>query len=167
MEISVEGRLKLLDIVLPAPAIPAGNYLAAVVVGEMAYISGQMPRRDGSLQFVGKLGRDLDIAQGQGAARLCALNILAQLKVLCGGDLQRVDRCVRLTGYVNCTPDFADLPAVVNGASDLLIEVFGERGHHTRIAVGAAALPGNAACEIESLFVIRSAAPRVDAMTPT
>lgn len=151
---SIEQKLASLKIVLPEPASPAGNYVPSVLVGDMVYIAGQVPRRDGKLQVVGKVGGELIVAQGQEAARMCALNILAQLKVACGGDLDRVVRCIRLTGYVNCTPDFREQPKVINGASDLLVDIFGDRGRHARTAVGASALPGNAACEIESLFQI-------------
>lgn len=151
---SIEQKLASLKIVLPEPASPAGNYVPSVLVGDMVYIAGQVPRRDGKLQVVGKVGGELSVAQGQEAARMCALNILAQLKVACGGDLDRVVRCIRLTGYVNCTPDFLEQPKVINGASDLLVDIFGDRGRHARTAVGANALPGNAACEIESLFQI-------------
>lgn len=153
---TIEARLAALGIELPAPANPAGNYVPAAIVNGIAYIAGQVTRRDGVLQHVGKLGRELDVAQGQAAARLCGLNILAQLKVACGGDLERVVRCIRLTGFVNCTPDFGDQPGVVNGASDLLVEVFGDRGRHVRTAVGVAALPGGCACEIESTFEVRA-----------
>jgi enamine deaminase RidA (YjgF/YER057c/UK114 family) len=152
---SVHATLRTLGIELPAPAAPAGNYVPFVIVGDLVYVAGQVPRRDGRLQFVGKVGDALDVAQGQQAARLCALNILAQLNVACEGNLDRVARCVRLTGYVNCAPTFTEQPSVINGASDLMVEVFGERGRHARSAVGANALPGDCACEVESLFQLR------------
>ena len=152
---SIEKKLQSLEIVLPAPASPAGNYVPWVVVDNMAYIAGQTPRYGVDRRITGKLGLDLTIVQGQDAARLCALNILAQLRAACGGDLDRVVRCVRLTGFVNCTPEFDEHPAVINGASDLMVAVFGEAGRHARTALGANMLPGGAACEIESLFQIR------------
>ena len=152
---SIEEKLASLRLVLPDPASPAGNYIPFVLVADMVYIAGQVPRRGSKLQVIGKVGGELSVAQGQEAARICALNILAQLKVACEGDLGRVVRCVRLTGYVNCTPDFPEQPKVINGASDLLVEVFGDRGRHARTAVGVNMLPGNATCEIESLFQIR------------
>lgn len=152
---TIEQRLAALDIVLPSPAAPAGNYVPFVIVGNLVHVAGQLPRRDGEIQVVGKLGAEVDIARGQEAARWCALNALTHLRTACGGDLDRVVRCVRLTGYVNCTPDFTDQPKVLNGASDLMVEIFGDRGRHARTAVGAIALPSNAACEIESLFEIR------------
>ena len=151
---SIEEKLASLNIILPEPASPAGNYLPSVIVGDMVYIAGQVPRREGKLWVVGNVGGELSVAQGQEAARMCALNILAQLKVACDGDLDRVVRCVRLTGYVNCRSDFLEQPKVINGASDLLVDIFGDRGRHARTAVGANMLPGNAACEIESLFQI-------------
>lgn len=151
----IKDRLAALNIVLPDPPQAAANYVPFVVVGSMVYVAGQVPRRRGKLEFAGKLGADFDAAAGGQAARLCGLNILAQVMLACAGDLDRVVRCVRLTGYVNCTPSFAEQPRVIDGASDLIVEVFGDRGRHARTAVGAAALPGNAACEIESLFEIR------------
>ena len=155
---SIQQTLHKLGIELPAPAAPAGNYVPFVVVGNLVFIAGQVPRRDGRLQVVGKLGGALGLADGQKAARLCALNILAQLQVACEGDLDRVVRCVRLTGFVNCTPEFTEQPSVINGASDLMIEVLGNQGRHARTAVGANGLPGDAACEIESIFEIRAPA---------
>ncbi|MGE3923675.1 MAG: RidA family protein [Lautropia sp.] len=152
---SFRKALQALGLELPSPASPAGNYVPYVVVGALVYVAGQVPRRDGRIAIAGKVGRDLDIAQGQEAARICALNALAQLDAACGGDIERVVRCIRVTGYVNSTPEFADHPAVVNGASDLLVQVLGERGRHARTAVGVAALPGNSACEVETLFEIR------------
>jgi enamine deaminase RidA (YjgF/YER057c/UK114 family) len=150
----IETRLKELGIELPAPGAPGGNYIPFVPVGELVFVAGQVTRLDGKLHFVGKVGRDLEVAQGQQAARLCALNLLAQLKVACGGDLDRVVRCVRLTGYVNCTPEFGQQPQVVNGASDLMVEVFGDAGRHARTAVGVGSLPAGVACEVEGIFQV-------------
>jgi enamine deaminase RidA (YjgF/YER057c/UK114 family) len=152
---TIEQRLAALNLELPGPAAPAGNYVPFVVVGNLVYVAGQLPRRDDRIEVLGKLGADVDVTRGQEAARLCALNALTHLRTACGGDLERVVRCVRLTGYVNCTSDFTEQPKVLNGASDLMVEIFGDRGRHVRVAVGANALPGNAACEIESLFEIR------------
>lgn len=152
---SFRATLHALGLDLPPPASPAGNYVPFTVVGNLVYVAGQVPRRDGKIAIAGKLGGGLDIAQGQEAARICALNALAQLDVACAGDIERVVRCVRVTGYVNSTPEFTEHPAVVNGASDLLVQVLGERGRHARTAVGVAALPGNSACEVETLFEIR------------
>jgi enamine deaminase RidA (YjgF/YER057c/UK114 family) len=154
MENRIEQRLKSLGIDLPSPSTPGGNYVPAVIVHDMVYLAGQVTRRDGKVQFVGKLGRDFDVAQGQDAARLCAQNLLAQLKAACGGDLDRVIRCVRLAGFVNCTPDFSEQPQVINGASDLMVALFGEAGKHVRTAVGVNALPSGVACEVEAIFQI-------------
>lgn len=150
----IEQRLTELGIALPVPSAPAANYVPFVRVGRLVFVSGQTPRRDGAVAFVGKVKRDVTIDNAATAARLCGLGLLAQLKVACGGDLDRVVRCVRLTGYVNSDPDFAAQPLVVNGASDLMVDVFGERGRHARTAVSAGALPSGAAVEVEGIFEI-------------
>jgi enamine deaminase RidA (YjgF/YER057c/UK114 family) len=150
----VDKRLAELGIVLPQPPSAAANYVPFVQVGPLVFISGQTPRVDGKVVFIGKVGRDVAVAEATAAARLCALNVLAQLRVACDGDLDRVVRCVRLTGYVNGDPDFAAQPQVVNGASDLMTQVFGERGRHARTAVGAGSLPAEATVEIEAIFEI-------------
>jgi len=152
MPSAVDKRLAELGIVLPSPGAPGGNYVPFVVAGDLVFMAGQVARTEGRMAYAGKVGRDLGIEQGQAAARLCALNLLAQLKVACNGNLDRVARCVRLGGFVNCAPDFKDQPKVVNGASDLMIEVFGERGKHARTAVGVAALPSDSAVEVEAVF---------------
>jgi len=152
MSSAVDQRLAELGIALPSPGAPGGNYVPFVVAGDLVFMAGQVARSEGRMAYAGKVGRDLGVEQGQAAARLCALNLLAQLKVACNGDLDRVARCVRLGGFVNCAPDFKDQPKVVNGASDLMIEVFGERGKHARTAVGVAALPSDSAVEVEAVF---------------
>ena len=152
MSSAVDKRLAELGIVLPSPGAPGGNYVPFVVAGDLVFMAGQVARSEGRMAYAGKVGRDLGVEQGQAAARLCALNLLAQLKVACNGNLDRVARCVRLGGFVNCAPDFKDQPKVVNGASDLMIEVFGERGKHARTAVGVAALPADSAVEVEAVF---------------
>jgi enamine deaminase RidA (YjgF/YER057c/UK114 family) len=151
----IEARLKELGLELPAPGAPGGNYIPFVQVGELVFVAGQVTRLDGKLHFVGKLGRDLDVETGQQAARLCALNLLAQLKVACGGDLDRVVHCVRLTGYVNATPEFGEQPKVINGASDLMVAVFGDAGRHARAAVGVASLPAGAAVEVDAVVELK------------
>jgi enamine deaminase RidA (YjgF/YER057c/UK114 family) len=151
---SVDRRLAELGIVLPQPPDAAANYVPFVRVGALVFISGQTPRVDGKVTFIGKVGRDVAAADANAAARVCALNLLAQLRVACDGDLDRVVRCVRLTGYVNSDPDFAAQPQVVNGASDLMTQVFGERGRHARTAVSAVSLPSGATVEIEGIFEI-------------
>jgi len=150
----IEARLKDIGVDLPAAAAPAANYVPFVLSGGQVFVSGQVPVWNGELRHFGKLGAGLDVAEGQEAARLCALNILAQLRAACDGDLDRVRRCVRLGGFVNCAPDFGQHPAVINGASDLMVEVFGEAGRHARFAVGAPALPFGVAVEVDALFEI-------------
>jgi enamine deaminase RidA (YjgF/YER057c/UK114 family) len=155
MAAQIEKRLSELGVTLPAPGAPGGNYVPFVVVGDLAFMAGQVAREAGKMKYVGKVGRDVSVEQGQAAARLCALNLLAQVKVACGGDLDRVERCVRVGGFVNSAPEFLEHPKVINGASDFLVEVFGERGQHARTAVGVAALPMDSAVEVEAVFQLR------------
>jgi enamine deaminase RidA (YjgF/YER057c/UK114 family) len=155
MASNIEKRLGELGIVLLPAGAPAGNYVPFVVVGDLAFMAGQVAREAGKMKYTGKVGRDISVEDGHAAARLCAVNLLAQLKVACGGDLDRVERCVRLGGFVNSPPDFYDHPKVVNGASDLMVQVLGERGQHARTAVGAAALPMDSAVEIEAVFQLK------------
>jgi enamine deaminase RidA (YjgF/YER057c/UK114 family) len=150
----IEARLKELGIELPPASAPVANYVPFTRAGELVIVSGQVSVRGGKPEFVGKLGRDVSVADGQQAARLCALNILAHAKVACGGDLDRVKRVLRLGGFVNCTPEFTEMPQVVNGASDLMVQVFGEAGKHARAAVGVASLPLGVAVEVEAMFEI-------------
>ena len=150
----IEARLKELGIELPIPAAPVANYVPFATSGNLVFISGQICQWNGELRYLGKLGAGIGIADGSAAARLCALNILAHLRVACGGDLERVRRCLQLRGFVNCTPDFTDMPRVVNGASDLMVELFGDCGRHARAAVGLNALPGGVAVEVEAIFEI-------------
>jgi enamine deaminase RidA (YjgF/YER057c/UK114 family) len=150
----IEARLKELGIELPQPSEPVANYVPFTISGSLVFIAGQVCQWNGEFRFVGKLGAGIGVADGQQAARLCALNILAHLRVACGGDLDRVRRCLRLGGFVNCTPEFTDMPQVVNGASDLMVEVFGDSGRHARAAVGVSALPGGVAVEVDAIFEI-------------
>lgn len=149
----IEARLAELGMVLPDAPAPAANYVPYVVAGDILYVSGQVSMSDGAL-LTGKLGDDMDVAAGAEAARACALSLLAQVRAACGGDLDRLVRVVKLTGFVNSTPDFRDQPKVINGASDLLVEVLGDAGRHARSAVSAAALPLGVAVEIEGIFQI-------------
>jgi enamine deaminase RidA (YjgF/YER057c/UK114 family) len=149
---TIEARLKELGIDLPQASAPVANYVPFTVSGKLVVVSGQVSVRDGKPEFVGKLGREISIADGRQAARLCALNILAHLQIACGGDLDRVKRVLRLGGFVNCTADFTDMPQVVNGASDLMVEVFGDAGRHARAAVGVNSLPLGVAVEVEAMF---------------
>ena len=150
---SVEARLKELGITLPSGYAPAANYVPAVTTGNLVFISGHSPRREDGGQVTGKLGRDLTVQQGYEAARLTMVNCLASLKAEIG-DLDRVTRIVKVLGMVNCSEDFEAHPQVINGGSDLLTEVFGERGKHARSAVGMQMLPFNIAVEIEMIVEI-------------
>lgn len=145
---SIEQRLAELGITLPEPPPPVAAYVPGVISGNMLYVSGQLPSKAGKLEYTGRLGRDLDVEKGQQAARTAGINCLGVLKSLLG-DLDRVQRIVKLTGYVQSADDFFDQPKVVNGASELMQEVFGSIGQHARAAVGVNSLPLNAACEIE------------------
>jgi enamine deaminase RidA (YjgF/YER057c/UK114 family) len=151
----IDQRLNELGIDLPAANVPAGNYVPFVRTADLLFISGQIPLADGKPAFIGTLGADLDVEDGAAAARICALSILAQAREALGGDLDRVVRCVKLSGFVASTPDFTDHPKVINGASDLLVEVFGEAGRHARAAVGMSALPLGVAVEVEAVFEVR------------
>jgi enamine deaminase RidA (YjgF/YER057c/UK114 family) len=150
----IEARLKELGIELPQPSAPVANYVPYTVSGNLVVVSGQLCVWNGERRFVGKLGAGIGIADGQQAARLCALNVLAHLRAACGGDLDRVRRIAQLRGFVNCTPEFTDMPQIVNGASDLMVEVFGDAGRHARAAVGTNALPGGVAVEVEAVVEI-------------
>ena len=151
----VEARLKALDITLPDAPAPAANYVPYVQSGNQVFVSGQVPWVGGERNFVGKVGGEFSVEEGQAAARVVALNIIAQVKAACGGDLDRVVRCVKLGGFVNSGPDFHNHPQVINGASDLMVEVFGDAGRHARFAVGAPALPFNVAVEIDAVFEVQ------------
>lgn len=150
----IDARLAELGITLPAAPKPVANYAPVVVSGSYAHVSGQVSIPPGGEGIKGKVGLDVDTAKAVEAARICALNIIAQLREALGGDLGRVRRIVKLTGFVNATPDFDQHPKVINGASDLMVEVFGERGRHARSAVGAGSLPLNVSVEIDALVEI-------------
>lgn len=149
-----EARLAELGETLPDAPAPAANYLPYVQVGDILYVSGQISAdKDGFI--TGRLGADMDVAEGTRAARACALSLLAQVRAACDGDLDRLVRVIKLTAFVNSTPDFTQQPKVVNGASDLLAEALGEAGQHARAAVSAAALPLGVAVEIEGVFQVK------------
>ena len=150
----IEQRLSELGITLPVPPAPVASYVPYTISGKLVVISGQIPLENGKPHYIGKLGADISLEDGQAAARLCALNRVAQLKAACGGDLDRVTRCLRLGVFVNATPDFAQQPEVANGASDFIVQVFGDNGRHARAAVGAGSLPRGVAVEVEGLFEI-------------
>jgi enamine deaminase RidA (YjgF/YER057c/UK114 family) len=152
----IEERLATLGIVLPVPAQPVANYVGFVLAGELLMISGQLALgSDGKLDpaHVGKLGQAVSAEAGRAAARLCAINILAQVKAALG-DLDRVVRCIRLGGFINALPDFTTVAAIMNGASDLMVEVLGDKGRHARSTIGVASLPLGCAVEVEALFQI-------------
>lgn len=149
---SIQSRLESLGIQLPTPPQAVANYVPYMTTGNLVIISGQLPMIAGNVAFKGKVGQDLTLEQGQEAARQCAINILTQLNMACEGDLTRVKNCLRLGGFVNCLPDYTDQPKVINGASDLMVAVFGEAGRHARAAVGVNALPLGAAVEVEAMF---------------
>lgn len=152
---SIEDKLKQLGITLPTAAKPAANYVPYVISGNQVVISGQVPFVNGSLEGQGgKLGADCDVARGQEIARICGINILAQLKAACDGDLEKVKRCVRLGVFVNATDDFKDHSAVANGVSDFMVEVFGKKGEHARAAVGVSSLPFGVAVEVDAVFEV-------------
>lgn len=148
----IEQRLADLGLELPQAPVPAANYVPFTISGNLIFISGQLPLAGGKVAVSGRLGAEVSLEQGQEAARLCALNLLAQARAACAGDLTRLARCLKLGGFVACTPEFTDQPKVVNGASDLIGDVMGEAGRHARFAVGMASLPLNAACEVEGIF---------------
>ena len=149
----VQQTLKDLHIELPEAPAPAANYVPFVRTGNLIFVSGQIAM-DANGLVRGKLGENMSLEDGQKAARLCALNLLAQLNAACGGDLNRVTRIVKLTGFVNSTPDFSQHPQVVNGASDLFAELFGDAGKHARAAVGSSSLPMGVAVEVEGIFEV-------------
>lgn len=148
-----EARLAELGITLPTPSTPVANYVNAVRTGNLIFLAGKGPTRADGTRITGKVGADLSIEQGYEAARLTAINQIAVLKAELG-DLRKVKRFVKVLGMVNCTADFTDQPRVINGFSDLIVEVFGERGKHARAAVGMASLPGGIAVEIEAIVEV-------------
>jgi len=150
----IEARLAELGITLPQPQPPVATYVPFVVTGNLVVISGQLPIADGKLAYSGKLGAGVSVEDGQAAARQCFLNILAHARTACDGDLSRIARLVRLGGFVACTPDFTQHPAIINGASDLAVAIFGDADRHARAAVGVPSLPMDACVEIDAMFEI-------------
>lgn len=150
----IESKLAELGVTLPDAPAPAANYVPYVVAGDIVYVSGQISANaDGMIK--GKLGADMEAEAGAEAAKTCAISLLAQLKAACGGDIDRLARVVKLTGFVNSTADFGDQPKVINGASDFLVAALGDKGRHARSAVSAASLPFGVAVEIEAIFQIK------------
>ena len=156
---AIETRLNDLDIVLPIAAAPAANYVPYVKSGRLLVLSGQLPFKDGKLAYLGRLGDTLSIDDGYQAARLCGINLIAQIKAAIG-DLDRVARVVRLGGFVNSTSDFTDQPKVVNGASDLMVEVFGDAGRHARSAVSSPSLPLGVSVEVDAIIELADEAAK-------
>ena len=150
----IEASLARMGIVLPDAPAPAANYVPFVVVGTTVYVSGQISQNDAGL-IKGRLGADMDVPAGAEAAKHCAISLLAQVKKACGGDLSKLVRVAKLTGFVNSTADFTDQPKVINGASDFIVAVLGDAGRHARSAVSAVSLPLGVAVEIEGIFEIR------------
>lgn len=149
----IEARLEALGVTLPEPAAPVANYVPFMRTGNQVHVSGQVSFSQDGL-ITGRLGADMDLEAGQRAARFCAINLIAQFKAACGGDLSRVKQVVKLGGFVNADPGFIDVPKVINGASDLIGEVFGESGRHARSAVGVAVLPLGAAVEVDAVIEV-------------
>ncbi|MDG1375707.1 MAG: RidA family protein [Yoonia sp.] len=154
MTSAIETKLAALGVTLPNAPAPAANYVPFVVDGKTVYVSGQISAGPDGL-ILGKLGEDMSVEQGAAAAKACAISLLAQLKAACGGDIDRLERVVKLTGFVNSTADFIDQPKVINGASDFMVEALGDQGRHARSAVSAASLPLGVAVEIEAIFTIK------------
>jgi enamine deaminase RidA (YjgF/YER057c/UK114 family) len=149
---AIEQRLAARGLELPEAPAPAANYVPYTISGKLLFVAGQVPFSHGQVAVRGRLGDGVSLERGQEAARLCALNLLAQARAACGGDLGRLARCLKLGGFVSCTAEFTDHAKVVNGASDLMFEAMGEAGRHARFAVGCASLPLNAAVEVEAIF---------------
>ncbi len=150
----IEARLASLGVTLPDTVVPVANYVPFVRAGDLIMVSGQIPLVDGKPTMTGLLGESLSIEQGQAAARQCAVNLVAQIRAACGGDLDRVRRIVRLGVFVAATPAFNDHPKVANGASDLMVEVFGDVGRHARAAVGCSSLPLGVPVEVEGVIQV-------------
>ena len=151
---TIETRLAEMGITIPEPPAPVAAYVGHVVHNGIVTVSGQLPLAGGALSQTGLLGDTVSVEEGAAAAQVCAINILAQIKVACGGDFERIIQCIRLGGFVASTPDFTDHPKVINGASEFIGAVLGDKGIHARAAVGVAALPMNASVEVEATFAI-------------
>lgn len=151
---TIDTRLSELGIDLPDAPVAAGAYVGYVQTGNLLFVAGQVPFWNGELRHVGKVGADLSLEEGQEAARVCALNIIAQAKLALDGDLDRITRFVKLGGFVNCPTDYTDHPKVINGASNLIGDIFGEKGAHARFALGAGSLPLNVAVEIDAVIEV-------------
>ncbi len=149
---NITEKCKSLGYELPKVSAPAANYVPYIITGSHVFISGQIPFLNGEKMHIGRIGDDLTPEHGVEAAKACALNILAQINDAVGGDIDRIKQCVKLGGFVNCTPDFTGQPQVINGASDLIVDVLGDKGRHARFAVGAPSLPLGVSVEIDAVF---------------
>jgi enamine deaminase RidA (YjgF/YER057c/UK114 family) len=150
----IDSRLAELGISLPSPMAPMANYIPFSVAGSLVVVSGQVPAQDGKIAFVGKVGAEVSLEDGVAAARLCLINVLVHLKAACDGDLDRVKKVLRLGGFITCGANFTQQAVVMNGASNLAVEIFGDAGRHARTTIGVPSLPGDAAVEVEGLFEI-------------
>ena len=150
----IEDNLKDLKIILPKPKDPVGSYVASLITGKLLYVSGQISIDAKGNLITGKIGKDLNINQGYEAAKRCGLAIISQVKKACGGDLSKVKSCVKLTGYVNSIDNFSDQPKIINGASEVIVKIFENKGLHTRAAVSSNSLPLNVAVEVDAIFEI-------------
>ena len=154
LQSSAEKKLATMNIVLPQSVMPAANYVPYTIAGNMVFVSGTLPMKDGKPQDIGKVGKEFTVEQAQATARLCGINILAHVKAACGGNLDRVKKCVRLGVFVNSAAGFIDQPKVANGVSDLMVGIFGDAGKHARFAVGVSELPFGVAVEVDATFEI-------------
>ena len=152
---AIDDQLAKLGVTLPDAPSPAANYLPYIITGNQVLIAGQAAVVDGKHQFVGRLGADVSVADGKAAARLAAINVLAQVKAACGGDWNKLARCLRISGYLNATPEFTDHPQVLDGASDFLVAALGDAGKHVRTVLGASSLRSGTALVIDAVFEIR------------
>jgi enamine deaminase RidA (YjgF/YER057c/UK114 family) len=149
----IDEKLASLNIILPSPPKPVGSYVPVVVTGKLVFVSGQIPIKDGKVAYLGKVPKDISIEEAQKAAKLCIINALAQIKNEIGS-LDRISKIIRVSGFVNSTPEFIEQPKVINAASDLVFEIFGSKGQHSRIAIGVASLPLNSCVEIDVIAEI-------------
>ncbi len=149
------NRLKELGITLPEVSLPAANYVPCMIAGKTLYVSGQLPMENGKPQFIGRVGREFSIEEGQACARLCTINILAHVSKILGGDLSRISKLIRMGIFVNAPDNFTDHPKVANGASDLMVNLLGENGKHARFAVGVSGLPFGVAVEVDATFELK------------
>ena len=151
----IEKNINKLGITIPDAPAPVGAYVAFKFVNKLLFISGQISVDSNGRFIKGKVGKDIDLKKGQEAAKLCAINIIAQAKKACSDDLEKISSCIKLTGFVNSSDEFIDQPKIINGASDMIVEIFGENGKHSRFAVGTNSLPLNFAVEIEAIVTLK------------